>query len=192
MIISSRGPAGVRLGPLRRTGSPQDAEDVVAATYLTAWRRLDTFLETDVPLAWLYRVAAGQLANQRRSTRRFTALQVRLFQVPPPDPAGDPADTATYTDTQDTILSALATLRPADQELLRLVAFEELTPSEIASAWGLPARLVRVRLHRARRRLHTALRDHDNGPDVGNKRAAAGHKQARPTRDGLTQQGPEQ
>lgn len=164
----------------------------MAATYLTAWRRLDTFLATDVPLAWLYRVAAGQLANQRRSTRRFTALQVRLFQVPPPDSGGDPADTATYTDTQDTILSALATLRPADQELLRLVAFEELTPSEIASAWGLPARLVRVRLHRARRRLHTALRDHDNGPDVGNKRAAAGHKQARPTRDGLTQQGPEQ
>ena len=174
-----RGAAFIR----RKTGEP------LAGTYLTAWRRLETFLATDVPLAWLYRVAAGQLANQRRSTRRFTALQVRLFQVAPPDVDGDPADSAVYGEQQDGIVAALATLRAADQELL---AFEELSPAEIASAWGLPARLVRIRLHRARRRLHTALQDHDNGTAVGNGEPAAGHKQARPTRDGLAQQEPEQ
>jgi RNA polymerase sigma-70 factor (ECF subfamily) len=182
----------VRAYVLRRTRNPQDAEDVVAATYLTAWRRLDTFLATDVPLAWLYRVAAGQLANQRRSTSRFTALQVRLFQVPPPDAGGDPGDRAVYGEQQDRIVAALAVLRPADQELLRLVAFEELTPSEIASAWGLPARLVRVRLHRARKRLQSALEHLGKGTDVGNGGPTAGHKQARPTRDGLDHRGPEQ
>lgn len=140
---------------LRRTATPHDAEDVVAATYLTAWRRLDDVLDATVPVAWLYRVAAGHLANQRRGSGRLAAFRHRLFPVPPPPP--DPADAPVAAENRASVLRALATLSAADQELLRLVAFEELSPTEIAEVWGVPSRLVRVRLHRARRRLQAAL-----------------------------------
>lgn len=157
---------------LRRTANRQDAEDVVSATYLTAWRRLDDVLDARVPLAWLYRVAAGHLANQRRSGGRFTALRVRLFSVTPPQRSNNPADTADADAGIDAVLAALATLSAGDQELLRLTAFEGLTPAEIASAWGVPSRLVRVRLHRARRRLQAALDRQADGSEV--KRTSPG------------------
>jgi RNA polymerase sigma-70 factor (ECF subfamily) len=48
---------------------------------------------------------------------------------------------------------AVARLSDDDQELLRLVAWEELGREEIALVLGISRTAVRVRLHRARRRL---------------------------------------
>jgi RNA polymerase sigma-70 factor, ECF subfamily len=65
----------VRAYALRRS-SGDSAQDVVAETFLVAWRRLD-----DVPadaLPWLYGVARRVLANQRRTMRRSEALGERL------------------------------------------------------------------------------------------------------------------
>ena len=171
---------------LRRTATPHDAEDVVAATYLTAWRRLDDVLDTTVPVAWLYQVAAGHLANQRRGDRRLAAFRHRLFSVPPPPPP-DPADAPAAEENRSSVLKALATLPSADQELLRLVAFEELSPAEIAEAWGVPSRLVRVRLHRARRRLQAALERHAE-PSTRRRpmkrKPSGGHNEAKGPSDG--------
>jgi RNA polymerase sigma-70 factor (ECF subfamily) len=57
------------------------------------------------------------------------------------------------------IRSALATLGPADREILRLCGWEELTPEEIAAVLGISRIAARSRLHRARRRLRAALAD---------------------------------
>ncbi len=56
-----------------------------------------------------------------------------------------------------TLKAALATLPERDQEILMLTAWESLTPREIAAVVGIPANLVRVRLHRARSRLADRL-----------------------------------
>jgi len=58
---------------LRRTRAAQDAHDVVAETYIVAWRRLDQLLNAREPQAWLYAVAYRVLTNQRRSHRRRPA-----------------------------------------------------------------------------------------------------------------------
>ena len=60
-----------------------------------------------------------------------------------------------------------------DRELLLLVTWEELTPSEAARVLGISALAARSRLHRARRRLRARLRDQagekhdDNEMEVG-------------------------
>jgi RNA polymerase sigma-70 factor (ECF subfamily) len=46
--------------------------------------------------------------------------------------------------------TALRALPPDDREVLLLVAWEELTPSEAAAVLGIPAGTARSRLHRAR------------------------------------------
>lgn len=51
------------------------------------------------------------------------------------------------------LLAALATLAERDREILTLTAWEGLTPKEVAAVVGIPANVVRVRLHRARARL---------------------------------------
>jgi RNA polymerase sigma-70 factor (ECF subfamily) len=51
----------------------------------------------------------------------------------------------------------MALLRPDDRELLALVAWEGLAPSEAGVVLGLESATARTRLHRARGRLRAAL-----------------------------------
>jgi RNA polymerase sigma-70 factor (ECF subfamily) len=57
---------------------------------------------------------------------------------------------------------------PDDAELLRLWAWEQLAPGEIAGVLGITPNAASIRLHRARKRLRTALRKVE---------AAAGHEE---------------
>jgi RNA polymerase sigma-70 factor (ECF subfamily) len=45
---------------LRRTDNADDAADVIAETFLTAWRRLDEIPAGDQARLWLYGVARHQ------------------------------------------------------------------------------------------------------------------------------------
>lgn len=136
------------------------AEDVVADTLLVLWRRLD-----DVPgeavLPWSYRVAANVMANARRSESRRTRLHAKVVALDPPAQATwdpEPPD----PDLHD----ALATLPPAEAEVLRLWAWESLTPAEIAGVLDTTANAVSIRLHRAKARLAAALERTGNDPDT--------------------------
>ena len=62
------------------------------------------------------------------------------------------------------MLAALASLRPNDQEALRLIAWEQLDAAAAAQAMGCSTAAFRVRLHRARHRLARAL---DQADDPG-------------------------
>jgi DNA-directed RNA polymerase specialized sigma24 family protein len=63
---------------LRRVDRGEDAADVVAETFLVAWRRMDRVPEGDEARLWLYGVARRQLANQRRGELRRSRLAERL------------------------------------------------------------------------------------------------------------------
>jgi DNA-directed RNA polymerase specialized sigma24 family protein len=133
----------------RRTARDR-APDVAEETFLTAWRRLD-----EIPLdarVWLYGVARGVLANDRRSRKRGGALLQRLAGLPAAV-APDPGDSATGPAWE-----ALRTLPARDQEAIALVVWEELTAAEAAAVMGCSEGAFRVRLHRARARLEAALR----------------------------------
>jgi RNA polymerase sigma-70 factor, ECF subfamily len=129
-----------------RRASRETAEEVVAETFLVAWRRLDGVPAQ--PLPWLYGVARRILANQRRSATRRAALTQRLeleVRVVPPEPV------------DERLLDALQTLHIDDRELLMLVAWEGLTPTETARVLDCSPVACRIRLHRARKRLARAL-----------------------------------
>jgi RNA polymerase sigma factor (sigma-70 family) len=133
----------------RRTDTADDAADAIAETFLTAWRRLAATPEGDAARLWLYGVARRVLANQRRGAARRTALADRLRAElavrAVPATAGDPQTSA--------VREALRKLSAADRELLTLIGWEGLTPAEAAVVLGSSRTAVRVRLHRARKRL---------------------------------------
>jgi len=136
----------------RRTDSGHDAADLLADTFLVAWRRLD-----DVPLApqtrpWLYGVARRLLANHRRGEGRRHALATKLrneLSETPPD----------HQPLQDDTPAARAfrALPEQDRELLSLVAWEELDTAQLATVLGISRNAVRIRLHRARKRFAKLL-----------------------------------
>jgi DNA-directed RNA polymerase specialized sigma24 family protein len=70
---------GPVLAYARRRVHQGDADDVVAETFLAAWRNLDGL--SDDPLPWLYRVASHAIANQRRGATRRERLRGRVLQL---------------------------------------------------------------------------------------------------------------
>ncbi len=134
----------------RRTGSREDAEDIAAATFAAAWRRLDGALAEELQRSWLLSIARGNLANHHRGRRRRRLLIRRaLAERPPASPAADGG----------LIVAALDHLRPVEQEILRLATWEGLPPVEAAAVLGLTVNAYNVRLHRARRSLRAAYED---------------------------------
>jgi len=136
---------------LRRAPTPDDAEDVVAEVFATAWRRVDAVPDGDEALPWLYGVARNTVANHRRGAARQGRLRARMEATTPRPAATDgPSE-------EGAALDALARLSASDQELLRLVAWEDLTHAEIAQVLNISVNAVTIRLHRARDRFAHAL-----------------------------------
>lgn len=145
---------------LRRVDRAEDAADVVAETFLVAWRRVDKLPDGDDARLWLYGVARRQLANQRRGHLRRSRLADRLRTELPAALAGtrSPEDHRVAA-----VHAALARLAEEDQEILRLSTWEDMTPSQIATVVGVPGVTVRSRLHRARKRLRSEVLAQDAG-----------------------------
>jgi RNA polymerase sigma-70 factor (ECF subfamily) len=138
---------------LRRAATREDAEDVVAETFLAAWRRLEEVPRGGGARPWLYGVARNALANQRRGERR----RVRLWGRLQAEPTSAPRPRADADDQLASVDAAFARLKDDDRELLALVAWEELDPGEVATVLGCSRNAARIRLHRARRLLAREL-----------------------------------
>lgn len=142
---------------VRRTGSPDDASDLCGDTFLTVWRRLDSLPPGHEARLWIYGVARLVLANHRRGGQRRTRLTDRLATVAPH--LGDPTSAAAVgSAAAEKITGIFTMLSPEDQDLLGLVAWENVTSNELAKVLGCSPGAARIRLHRARRRLQQALR----------------------------------
>jgi RNA polymerase sigma-70 factor (ECF subfamily) len=143
----------------RRSIQLDAAAELAQEVFVVAWRR-----RYDVPapgLPWLYGVARRLLANQRRAVRS------RPDTVPVPDLEHMADRLGTEPDARADLAdvrTALASLSEADQEILRLIGWEELTVSEAAQVLGCTRTAAAVRLHRARRRLVKAMAKPAAGP----------------------------
>ncbi len=157
---------------LRRVSGPDDAADLVAETFLVAWRRRGEMPSGHQARLWLFGVARRVLANHARGEQRRMQLGRRL-RLELRDEVGDPAADLVEVLAVD---SALAALDDLDREVLELTVWDQLTPREIGMLLDLPARVVRSRLFRARAR----MRGRFEGPPTKNEsrsddRARAGH-----------------
>lgn len=135
----------------RRVG-PEEASDIVADTFLVAWRRIDDVPEDALP--WLYAAARNVINNSRRAEIRRDALQRRLASVGAAEASQDPAP---EVETRADILAAMRSLPPAEREALMLIAWEDLDPRRAAAVMGCSPGTFAVRLHRGRRHLTKIL-----------------------------------
>ena len=131
----------------RRAGV-QEAEDLAADVFATAWRR-----RADVPegaeLPWLYRTAGFILANHQRKGRPMPVAEV-------PDEPDDDVDPANLAVTDDEVRTVLAALAPRDRRILLLVAWEGIDGDELAEVLGISRGGADAALSRARSRLREA------------------------------------
>lgn len=147
----------VRRFVYRRVG-PDAVDDVVAETFLTAWRRRGE--AAGDPLPWLLGVARRVCANHLRGRSRWVALLGRLSR--------ERSWTTADLGASDARLSeALAALSATDREALLLVAWDGLTHADAAMVVGCSTSAFGVRVHRARARLAHLLAE-SGDPSAGN------------------------
>jgi RNA polymerase sigma factor (sigma-70 family) len=152
---------------LRRADGPEDAADVVAESFLVAWRRVRELPAGEEARLWLYGVARKVVANQRRGGRRRGRLGDRLRTQLADRVAPDHAERVS---AGHDVREALSRLGDLDREVLVLHAWEGLEPREIAVVVGANAAAVRTRLTRARSRLRELL-----GEEVRDAPVLSGH-----------------
>jgi RNA polymerase sigma-70 factor, ECF subfamily len=136
-------------GYAARRVAKEAVQDVVADTFLTAWRRHGEL--RGEPLPWLLGIARRTAANHRRGGQRRDALHKRLSV----EPATSASEALTGDDPQ--VIGALATLSERDREALMLVAWDGLEHRVAATVMGCSTGAFTVRVHRARRKLERAL-----------------------------------
>lgn len=106
-----------------RRAPPASAEDVLAETFLVAWRRADRVPKD--PLPWLLGVARRILANQRRGELRRGALMSRLRSAGSgPIAPWDPPSTLSAE-----LAATLVSLSGREREALLLTAWDGLDPA---------------------------------------------------------------
>ena len=148
----------------RRVG-PETAEDVVAATFLTAFeRRMDFDRSRSDVLPWLYGIAINHLRRHRRDEIRAYRALARVGVDPlfnaagisdsHDQRAGERADARVRSRA---VAAVLASLPRRQRDVLLLIALGELDYAEVAAALDIPIGTVRSALHRARHKLRAAL-----------------------------------
>ena len=132
---------------VRRHVAAADAPDVVAETFLQAWRRWADVPQP--PLPWLIGTARKVLGSQRRGDGRRSALHQRLVLLG--DAARSAEDAGLLATERMAALTALAELPEDQREALLLVAWDGLTPEQAAAVMGVRPGTFRVKTHRARK-----------------------------------------
>ncbi len=144
----------------RRVGERERAADLTAEIFLAAIESADGYRPGDgTPRAWLYGIARVVIANDARRRQAERAREDRWrgsALLDSDDAARIDARLDAAARSRD-LYAAMDRLPETERAVLELVALDELTVAEAASAAGLRPVTARVRLHRARRKLRAEL-----------------------------------
>jgi len=132
-------------------GNRAEADDLVQDTMERGWSRLASWQRDGDMRAWLFSIMHNLYVDQARKARTPTeSLDENM-----PEPSGN-ASQADLLEVRD--MEAALRLLPAEQrEILLLVALEEMTYEEIATALQIPVGTVMSRLSRGRERLRALM-----------------------------------
>jgi RNA polymerase sigma-70 factor (ECF subfamily) len=148
----------------RLVGDRHEAEDVAQEAYLRAYRALRGFRGEARFETWLYRITANTAMNHLRRRDRFGDVLAEDDQrvVSIEEPGRAALDDVVE---RDEIERALGTLPVGQRSVVLLKDVYGFSCAEIGEELGISEGAVKVRLHRARRR----LKEEVYGPDRGHE-----------------------
>jgi RNA polymerase sigma factor (sigma-70 family) len=158
----------VRTFVIRRLGESR-GDDVVSEVFRVAFERRGTFeVAAGSALPWLYGIATNLVRREHRShTRRLAALgRADGRREVVSDPLVDVAARLDARSELHDLGAVLISLSDGEREILLLVAWEQLTPTEAAAVLGIPPETARTRLHRARLHIRTELERDGHNDEV--------------------------
>jgi RNA polymerase sigma factor (sigma-70 family) len=133
------------------------AEDLTAGAFLELWRRRSRVRFVDgSALPWLLVTASNLAANSKRAARRHRALLAKLprsSEIVSPSGIGE----GIHDERIDVVNDVMQTVNAKDRNLLVLTVLEGFSVREAAQIVGVTEGAAKMRLHRLRGRIATAV-----------------------------------
>lgn len=149
-------------------------DEITGAAMESVLQKVSTLRQPQAFEAWFWTVVRNSMRGYLRQQQRLA----RITELAPTSPL-QPDEHLLALEEHHTIRRALTQLSPADRELLWLREVEGLTYQDIGGRLGAKTGAVRVRCHRARKRLHEAY----EAAQVGRATGETGHYEDGTTAD---------
>jgi RNA polymerase sigma-70 factor (ECF subfamily) len=144
----------------RLTGDVEDARDVTQDVYLRAWRGIGKFRGEAQFSTWLYRITANTANTHLRKQRRHRAQPLDEFNDPVETRSeSQPAAAVEAADLLERVSAAIDELPEKLRQVVVLRDVYDLSHESIGEELGITVTAAKVRLHRARRKLHDVVYD---------------------------------
>lgn len=138
-----------------------EAEDLTQETFLRAYHRRDSLRDENAQTAWLYRIATHVCLDRLRQFARRTPMESETdldqVEVAAPD-TPSLQETIERDEMSGCIQRYINRLSDSYRAVILLHDMHELTAPEISLLLGETLTNVKIRLHRARLKLRTALK----------------------------------
>lgn len=168
---------------LKMVKDPDVAQELLQETFYQALVSIKRFRGDAKVSTWMCSIARNLTFRHFRTQDRYTTAESNTLEWMsrdrrPTDSASDfeahPRHHTERRERKAMVHRALAQLSESYREVIRMRDLEEKSTQEVADALDLSRVNVRVRLHRARRRLESILRAHLRGaPEDGGLAVAA-------------------
>jgi RNA polymerase sigma-70 factor (ECF subfamily) len=148
---------------LRIVGIPEEAEDIMQESFLTAFRKLKTY-SGDVSFgAWLKKIVINRSLDALRKRKvLFEELHAELPVVSEPEPEVELI-------AVEEVKSAINSLSDGYRTILSLILLEGYDHEEVSEILGIKNVTSRTQFSRARQRLREILTDNRTRADKGEK-----------------------
>jgi RNA polymerase sigma-70 factor (ECF subfamily) len=133
----------------RYASNPSEAEDIAQDALLRAWRRRSTLRDVDRRRQWLATIVRNEAFRQHARVRPDPTSAIESYE-------GVEEEHVVATVERADIQAALKRLSGPDRQLLDMRYREDLSHPAMAQRLGIPEGTVKIRLHRARKKLRRA------------------------------------
>lgn len=144
----------------RLTGEPDSAEEVVEEALLRVARSWQTFRGESEFRTWFFRIVINAFRDRLAAREPAEQFAEGVAEELPDAKAIDPAAEVMAAELGQLIAERVSALPPRQREVLVLIAYEGLSPAEVAGVLGITEANVHATLHLARKRLRKQLAFH--------------------------------
>jgi RNA polymerase sigma-70 factor, ECF subfamily len=142
---------------VRIIGIPEEAEEAAQDAFIKAFKSLSKFKQTSKFTTWFYRIVFNTAVSIKRKKRLITEEINNLNEF---NHGISENGHTLYKEEKNRYLNlALQRLKKEDNTIITLFYLQELSLEEMSVIIDIPANTLKVKLHRARKRLATVLRD---------------------------------
>ena len=137
----------------------EEAEESAQDTFLKAFRSIGNFRYESRFSTWLYRIAFNNAIGRTRK-KTLEADPIRdVEEIRNVSEVTGAMETLTHSERVKFVKKAVEMLNEEDALLINLYYWQDNSMAEVAGITGLEENIVKVKIHRARHKLHKHLSD---------------------------------